>query len=739
MQPLGLAYIAGTLLANGYKDVQILDVLTEGYDNETNFKKEYIRYGLSPKEIKKRIREFNPDIVGVSAINSLRKYHAYEICKLAKEVNPEIVTTVGGNPFTCFPKEPLRKSYIDYVIMGEGEQPFLDLVRNQDDNYTGKTKSIDEIDGLAYRNIIGEYIIQPQKEWKHNIDEYPFPAHHLLALDKHLDIWEKTGYHYYPAKKFTSMVMARGCPNKCLSGNTLVNTVEGNIPIKDLINKDKIGVYTYDKNTGEVFITDAINIRKSDKNRNLVRVHFDDGTHIDCTPDHKFLTFKNGNQYTDVKEYEKEAKDLLPKESVRAIKFYKRKDGYIDICWKRRKTKLQHRLVAEYKYKRTIKENIHHIDMNKSNNKINNIIICDNHFSYHPEISKRMKTNNPCKYHNKETREKIYNKTRGRKQSITEKINHRNSVLGKKNGMYKHGKYSGTTRIKEVNHKVIKVEYLKELQDVYDLEVPKTHWFFANNVLVHNCEHCPHDVLFPGYRPRTAKNIFAEVNHVNATLGVEEVQFHEYNGIVVWKIVEEFCNLMIKSGLNKKVMWGWPIGIWLKVLTYERLKLMKEAGMMYVDLAIESYDQSHLAKIMKGKDVDINHTYKVIEWCRELGYYMNCFFMLGLEGQTKENIEASIKFASQLDVDTIAFFIAQPCPGTPFWDHCVKEDLFLPGFDTFHLRYGKSNIRVPGVTPVELENYRHKARTDFIEYWKKNGRKPYPGPRGKNFLQRKGC
>ena len=63
------------------------------------------------------------------------------------------------------------------------------------------------------------------------------------------------------------------------------------------------------------------------------------------------------------------------------------------------------------------------------------------------------------------------------------------------------------------------------------------------------------------------------------SLGIREIQYHEYNGIVVWKIVEEFCNLMIDSGLNKKMRWGWPIGIWLKVLTRDKLKLMREAGM----------------------------------------------------------------------------------------------------------------------------------------------------------------
>jgi len=457
LQPLGLAYIAGTLIENGFKDVEILDVLTEGYYNETTFKKDYIRYGLSPKNIKERIKEFTPDIIGVSSICSLRQHHALEICKLAKEVNPKIVTVVGGNHFTCYPKQGLKKSYVDFVVMGEGEEPFLKIVQGVEP---------ENIDGLAWKDDEG-FHIRPQKVWRKDLDNIPFPAHHLLPLDKHLEIWNKEGYHYYPAKKFTTMIMARGCPNMC--------------------------------------------------------------------------------------------------------------------------------------------------------------------------------------------------------------------------------------------------------------------------------RHCPHDVLFPGYRTRSAQNIFDEVKKVHEELNIEEVQFHEYNGIVVWSIVEKFCNLMIESGLNKKIVWGWPIGIWLKALDYDKLKLMREAGMLYVDLAIESYDQKKLNEIMKGKDVDLKHTLNVIKWCRELGYYMNCFFMLGLEGQTKKDIEKTIEFASKLDVDTIAFFIAQPLPGTPFWDECVKKKLFIKDFETFHLRYGKANIKVTGITPEELENYRHKARNDFIEYWKKRGRMPYPGKRGSNFLQGRNC
>lgn len=438
LPPLNLMYLAGHLRANDYTDVKILDVLAEGFFNETPFKEDYIRYGLSSEEIKKRIQEYQPDIVGVSCMVDLRKYHALEICELAKQVNPNIVTVVGGNPVTVNPEWFLDSKDVDFAILGEGEQPFLELVRKVED-YT--YCELYDIDGIAYERG-GELVVQPQVEWEHDVDKFSFPTHDLIDLDLYLDIWKKTGYQQYEARKFSMSMMARGC----------------------------------------------------------------------------------------------------------------------------------------------------------------------------------------CNF----------------------------------------------------------------------------------------CRHCPHNVIFPGYRARSAKNIFEEMKWAHS-LGIREMQFHEYNGIVNWKIVEEFCHLMIDSGLAKEMRWGWPIGIWLKVLNRDRLKLMREAGMDYLCLAIESYDQKKLDDVMKGKDVSISHVNNVIKWGREFDYQLHAFFMLGLEGQTKEDIEATIKYAKHLDIDTASFFIAQPLPGTPFWNECVDKQLFLPGFDTFHLRYGKANIKVTGVTPEELEHYRHKAREEFVK------------------------
>ena len=47
--------------------------------------------------------------------------------------------------------------------------------------------------------------------------------------------------------------------------------------------------------------------------------------------------------------------------------------------------------------------------------------------------------------------------------------------------------------------------------------------------------------------------------------------------------------------------------------------------------------------------------------------------MVGLPGETQESIEASIRFACELDPDTIQVSLATPYPGTEFYDFCLEQ------------------------------------------------------------------
>ena len=167
---------------------------------------------------------------------------------------------------------------------------------------------------------------------------------------------------------------------------------------------------------------------------------------------------------------------------------------------------------------------------------------------------------------------------------------------------------------------------------------------------------------------------------------------------------------------------------------------MREAGMFYVDLAIEGSSQKLLDKTMPGKDVDLKHTQDVISWANSLNYYINCFFMIGFPNQTRQEVENTIEFAKYLDVDAVTFFIAQALPGTKLWEQALEQKLLPPDYDVFQLRYGKSTMKNKYMTANEIENYRYLGRKTFMDYQKsKNNKEEYDGKRGKNFLQRAVC
>ena len=91
--PLGLAYIAACIEKD--YEVRILDAACEGWYTEQIMDNGLITYGLSFEQIKERIAEFNPDIVGVSCLFSMQHENAHQVCRSAKEVNKDIITVMG--------------------------------------------------------------------------------------------------------------------------------------------------------------------------------------------------------------------------------------------------------------------------------------------------------------------------------------------------------------------------------------------------------------------------------------------------------------------------------------------------------------------------------------------------------------------------------------------------------------------------------------------------------------------
>lgn len=205
--PLGLAYIAAWIEKE--YDVRILDAACEGWKDEQPGPGGTITYGLSLEEIKRRIQDYRPDVVGVSCLFSMQHKNAHAVCQAAKETNPSVITVMGGAHPTALPELVLKDPNVDFCILGEGEYAFKDLLA-----FLCAGKDVSPLDAVAYKRK-GSVIINPKTRYIQDLDELPFPARHLLPMEKYFEINLPHGVSSR-FKPNTPLITSRGCPADCV-------------------------------------------------------------------------------------------------------------------------------------------------------------------------------------------------------------------------------------------------------------------------------------------------------------------------------------------------------------------------------------------------------------------------------------------------------------------------------------------------------------------------------------------
>ena len=172
--PLGLYYVGALLREKGY-DVEILN---------------WAHLDNVPDAVARVVDEKRPDIIGLSVLQANR-WGALEIAKSAKSMAPEITVVFGGIGATFLWKHFLTHfEAIDFCVLGEGEYPFLELVKAIK---TGNRKRIKSIKGIAFRSN-GRPIKTGRSLPIKSLDSLPIPS-------KYFD--------------YQHVAFTRGCPSQC--------------------------------------------------------------------------------------------------------------------------------------------------------------------------------------------------------------------------------------------------------------------------------------------------------------------------------------------------------------------------------------------------------------------------------------------------------------------------------------------------------------------------------------------
>lgn len=219
----------------------------------------------------------------------------------------------------------------------------------------------------------------------------------------------------------------------------------------------------------------------------------------------------------------------------------------------------------------------------------------------------------------------------------------------------------------------------------------------------YNCIFCSnHIVMGRQWRARSPENVVAEIEQIVKTYGIKQVDFLDDNITFDRKRMVTICDLIVKKCLN--IEWCTPNGVRADCLDSELLAKMRKAGCVSILIAPESGVQRIVDEVIKKKQ-DLGKVEKAVAATRKLGIKVGCFFIIGMIGETKEDIKATIKYAyklRQLGADRFYFSYATPLYGTDLYEIAKRGGFLKSTFSDEALAEVKPLIETPEFTCEDL-------------------------------------
>ena len=186
--PYGLALIAAHVRTHLEADVRIWDAT----------------FNPSHEALEAWLDQTRPDIVGIS-VSTVMFDDALRIATAARQRGAYVFA--GGPHATMRPHSLLERDVIDAVVLGEGEETTLDLLRGLVGGQTGPVAG-------AIVKIDGQPVQGPPRPPIADLDGLPDPAWDLLPMQQYLDAFGQLDAHD-PTLRGTGLIAARGCPYRC--------------------------------------------------------------------------------------------------------------------------------------------------------------------------------------------------------------------------------------------------------------------------------------------------------------------------------------------------------------------------------------------------------------------------------------------------------------------------------------------------------------------------------------------
>lgn len=231
---------------------------------------------------------------------------------------------------------------------------------------------------------------------------------------------------------------------------------------------------------------------------------------------------------------------------------------------------------------------------------------------------------------------------------------------------------------------------------------------------------CPYDCVFchniwrgMPYRLNSAQRVVSEMKDLIALYGVKAIFFIEDNLFLNKNRLREICTLIKQEKID--IIWGGNARV--DGIDAEILAIAREAGCRQVTFGFESGSQRILDVLNKKTTVQQNK--KAIELCRHAGIIPQGTLMIGNPTETREDLDETVKFVQENNIESVGVCLTTPYPGTKLWEWCRQQGRIPDQINWAELVYDRVPITVcTAVSPDELQ--RVKNAIERIIFLRKN-------------------
>lgn len=245
--------------------------------------------------------------------------------------------------------------------------------------------------------------------------------------------------------------------------------------------------------------------------------------------------------------------------------------------------------------------------------------------------------------------------------------------------------------------------------NVYYSAIPVAVIFTSRGCPFH-CAYC-HKIFGKRFRPRSPENVIAEIELLTQKYGVKEIHIIDDIFNLDLARAKRICDLIIEKGIKVKI--AFPNALRGDIIDRELIHKLKQAGCYSLAYAVETASP-RIQKLI-NKNLNLEKVRQAINWTFEEKINTYGYFMLGFPGETREEIEKTIKWACNSRLLVVAFFAVVIYPRLPLMEIAKKT---YPRFnfsewEMFELKYWTERPFYKKVTGIDLFKIQYRAYYRF--------------------------